>query len=82
MCSGLEERRNAIRGIAGYTKIGLEADPKMTKRLREKKIIQTPEDLGIDRAAAGRSLLAAKNVRDLVEISGGLYDPPARFRNW
>ena len=82
MCSSLEERQNAIRGVAGYTKIGLEADPKITRQLREKKIIQTPEDLGIDRAAANRSLLAAKNVKELVEISGGLYDPPARFRNW
>ena len=82
MARGLEERMAAIRGVAGYTKIGLEADPKVTKQLREKGIIQTPEDLGIDRARANRSLLAAKNVKELVEISGGLYDPPARFRNW
>jgi malonate decarboxylase alpha subunit len=27
-------------------------------------------------------LLAAKNIRELVDWSGGLYDPPARFRNW
>lgn len=82
MCTDLEERMNAIRGVAGYTDIGLEADPKITKRLREKKIVQTPEDLGIDRSRANRSLLAAKNVKELVEWSGGLYDPPARFRNW
>ena len=82
MCSSLEERQNAIRGVAGYTKIGLEANPKITRQLREKKIIQTPEDLGIDRSTANRSYLAAKNVKELVEISGGLYDPPARFRSW
>ena len=82
MCSSLEERQNAIRGVAGYTKIGLEANPKITRQLREKKIIQTPEDLGIDRSNARRSYLAAKNIKELVEISGGLYDPPARFRSW
>ncbi len=82
MCSGLEERMHAIRGIAGYTKIGMEADPKVTKLLREKGIIRTPEDLGIDRAKAGRHLLAAKNIKELMDWSGGLYNPPARFRSW
>ena len=24
----------------------------------------------------------AKSIADLVEWSGGLYDPPARFRSW
>ncbi|WP_375462759.1 malonate decarboxylase subunit alpha, partial [uncultured Methylobacterium sp.] len=31
---------------------------------------------------ADRSLLAARSIKDLVHRSGGLYDPPARFRNW
>ena len=31
---------------------------------------------------ANRQMLAAKSIRDLVEWSGGLYNPPARFRNW
>jgi hypothetical protein len=26
--------------------------------------------------------LAAKSVADLVEWSGGLYNPPAKFRSW
>ena len=26
--------------------------------------------------------LAARNMRDLVRASGGLYQPPKRFRNW
>lgn len=81
-CRGLEERMAAIRGVAGYTKVGLAAKPSETKTLREKGIIQTPEDLGIDRGRANRSLLAAKSVSELVDWSGGLYDPPARFRNW
>ena len=31
---------------------------------------------------ATRDLLAARSVKDLVRASGGLYDPPERFRNW
>ncbi|MER8124765.1 malonate decarboxylase subunit alpha, partial [Acinetobacter baumannii] len=26
--------------------------------------------------------LAAKSIKDLVRWSGGLYDPPKRFRHW
>lgn len=81
-CANLEERMAAIRGVAGYTEIGLQAKPSETKALREKGVIQTPEDLGIDRSRANRSLLAAKSIKELVDWSGGLYEPPARFRNW
>jgi malonate decarboxylase alpha subunit len=81
-CRSLEERMAAIRGIAGFTEVGLTAKPSETRALRETGIIRTPEDLEIDRMRANRSLLAAKNVSELVEWSGGLYDPPARFRNW
>ncbi|MCB2006396.1 MAG: malonate decarboxylase subunit alpha, partial [Rhodoferax sp.] len=31
---------------------------------------------------ATRNLLAARSMRDLVRASGGLYQPPRRFRNW
>lgn len=81
-CQGLEERMAAIRGIAGYTEVGLAADQEETLKLREKGIIKTPEDLDIDRSRANRSMLAAKNIKDLVDCSGGLYEPPARFVNW
>ncbi len=81
-CRSLEERMAAIRGVAGLTEVGLAAKPAETKALREKGIIKTVADLGIDVSRANRSLLAAKNIRDLVDWSGGLYDPPARFRNW
>ena len=40
------------------------------------------EDFGIDPSQATRDLLAAKNMKDLVDWSGGLYNPPAKFRNW
>jgi len=81
-CQSLEERMAAIRGVAGFTDVGLAAKAAETKALRDKGIIKTPEDLGIDRDRANRSLLAAKSVRELVDWSDGLYDPPARFRNW
>lgn len=81
-CQNLEERMAAIRGVAGFTEVGLAANPAETKALRDKGVIKTPEDLGIDRERANRSLLAARSVRELVDWSDGLYDPPARFRNW
>ncbi len=81
-CSSLEERMAAIRAVAGFTEVGLEEKPEETKALRKRGIVKTPEDLGIDLSRANRSMLAAKNVRDLVEWSGGLYHPPAKFRSW
>ncbi|PSH22643.1 malonate decarboxylase subunit alpha [Yersinia pseudotuberculosis] len=81
-CDGLEERMAAIRAVSGYTDIGMAADPAETQRLRDAGLVKTPEDLGIDRRRANRSLLAAKSIRDLVDWSKGLYNPPARFRSW
>lgn len=81
-CSSLEERMAAIRAVAGYTEIGLLENPAETKELRRKGIVRTPEDLEIDITRANRNLLAAKNIHDLVDWSGGLYHPPAKFRNW
>ena len=78
----LDERMAAIRAVAGYTEIGMAEKPEETKELRRKGVVKTPEDLDIDVSRANRSMLAAKSVRDLVKWSGGLYNPPARFRNW
>ena len=52
------------------------------ERLRARGIIRRPEDLGIEPLDADRSLLAARSIKDLVHWSGGLYEPPAKFRNW
>ena len=82
LCRSDEEREQAIRGVAGYTPVGLARDKTMVENLRDRGIIQRAEDLGIDKRDASRSLLAARNMRDLVRASGGLYDPPKRFRNW
>jgi malonate decarboxylase alpha subunit len=45
-------------------------------------LVAFPEDLGIAALQADRSLLAARSIEDLVAWSGGLYDPPAQFRDW
>lgn len=82
LCRSVEEREQAIRGIAGYTPVGLGRDRQQVDQLRERGVIRRPEDLGIDPRQATRSLLAARSVKDLVRWSGGLYDPPKRFRNW
>ena len=82
LCRDDGEREQAIRGVAGYTAVGLGRDRKRVAALRERGIIRRPEDLGIDQRDATRNLLAARSIRDLVRASGGLYRPPKRFRNW
>ena len=82
LCRTDEEREQAIRGVAGYTAIGLARDRRMVENLRDRGVIRRPADLGIDVRDATRNLLAARSMRDLVRASGGLYQPPAKFRNW
>ncbi|MFT5533581.1 MAG: malonate decarboxylase alpha subunit [Burkholderiaceae bacterium] len=82
LCRTDEEREQAIRGVAGYTPVGMARDHRMVENLRDRGIIQRAEDLGIDKRLATRDLLAAKTMKDLVRASGGLYNPPKRFRNW
>jgi len=79
---GIDERRAALAAVAGVTPIGLRAQQQKTDELRRRGIVQFPEDLGILRGDAKRSLLAARSIDDLVTWSGGLYTPPARFRSW
>jgi malonate decarboxylase alpha subunit len=82
LCRDKDEHEQAIRGVAGFTEIGRQRDRKMVEKLRERKVIQRPEDLGIDPLDADRSMLAARSIKDLVHASAGLYRPPSRFRNW
>ena len=82
LCRSDEEREQAIRGVAGYTPVGLARDHRAVENLRDRGIILRAEDMGIDKRLATRDLLAAKNMKDLVRASGGLYEPPKRFRNW
>ena len=78
----LEERKAMLAAVAGVTPIGLRSDPKQPRALRRDGLVALPEDLGVHRSEASRSLLAAKSMADLVDWSGGLYEPPARFRSW
>ena len=82
LCRSDAEREQAIRGVAGYTEVGLARDRRAVEALRQRGVIRRPEDLGIDPREATRNLLAARSIRDLVRASGGLYSPPRRFRNW
>jgi malonate decarboxylase alpha subunit len=77
---GGEERRAALAAIAGATPIGRGADPQRTASLRARGVIAYPEDLGVPRGEAQRSLLAAQSIAELIEWSGGLYRPPDHLR--
>ncbi|MDP4002173.1 malonate decarboxylase subunit alpha [Methylobacterium sp. NEAU K] len=82
LCRDADDREQAIRGVAGYTEVGRGRDRAKVEELRARGIIRRPEDLGIEPLDADRALLAAKSIKDLVHWSGGLYEPPAKFRNW
>ena len=79
---GQEERRRALAAVAGVSPVGLKAVPSETAALRKRGVVAYPEDVGVHRLDAKRSLLAARSMQDLVAWSEGLYDPPARFRSW
>jgi malonate decarboxylase alpha subunit len=79
---GIDERRKALAAVAGVSPIGLRAKPEDTAELRRKGIVAFPEDIGVQRTQANRSLLAARSMEDLVAWSGNLYQPPPRFRSW
>ena len=78
-CGSLEERRAAIRAVAGQTPVGEEEIDSETEALRKKRAVAYPEDLNIQPEMVSRDALAAKNMQDLVDISGELYRPPLKF---
>lgn len=82
LCRNAGEREQAIRGVAGFTPVGRARDRQAVKALRARGVIRRPEDLGVDPLSASRQLLAARSIEDLVTWSGGLYNPPSKFRNW
>ncbi len=82
LAENIDERRAALAAIAGVTPVGMERSEARTAALRARGVVAFPEDLGVRRGDARRSLLAATSMRDLVRWSGDLYDPPARFRSW
>ena len=78
----LADRRDALTAVAGVTPVGRSADARRTEALRRDGLVAFPEDLKVETRLANRSLLAARSVEDLVAWSGGLYDPPSKFRDW
>lgn len=80
--TSLEERRAMVAAVAGITDIGLGVDSERVAQFRREGKVAFPQDLGIQPTQAERSLLAAKSIADLVDWSGGLYEPPAKFRSW
>lgn len=78
----IEERKQALAAVAGVTPLGMESKEQDVSALRDRGIVALPEDLGIMRRQAKRSLLAAQTINDLVDWSDGLYQPPAKFRTW
>lgn len=82
MAESAQERRDMIAAVAGITDIGMSISAERVNQLRAQGKVVFPEDLGIRRTDATRSLLAAGSVSDLVEWSGGLYQPPGKFRSW
>ncbi len=78
----IDDRRAALAAIAGVTPLGMEANRSRTQALRDAGVVAFPEDLGVRRSRASRALLAARSMREIVDWSGGLYEPPKRFRSW
>jgi malonate decarboxylase alpha subunit len=79
-CRSPQEREAALRAVAGDTDFGKRQSPETTDSLRRRGLVMLPSDLGIDVATVTRDWLAAKSIDDLVTASGGLYEPPAKFR--
>ncbi|MGM0123082.1 malonate decarboxylase, alpha subunit [Enterococcus sp. AZ194] len=77
-----EEKQAAIAAIGGVTPLGMTSTKESLDELRKAGIVKLPEDLGIKRSEAKRSLLAAQTIDDLIEWSDGLYEPPMKFRTW
>lgn len=82
LCENKKEREEAIKGVSGYTPMGLSRDKKIVAALRDRGVIRYAEDLGVNKLQASRNLLAARSIKDLVHASHGLYKPPKKFRNW
>lgn len=82
LCRNATDREQAIRGVAGYTEIGRQRDKNYVEMLRQRGVIQRPQDLGLDPLDADRRYLAARSIKDIMQQSGNLYNPPSRFRNW
>lgn len=82
MAKDLAERKLLIASVAGLSVLGKQVTADQIKAFRDAGKVAYPEDLGIRRSDANRSLLAAKSVSELVKWSDGHYNPPAKFKSW
>ena len=82
LCRDEKERREAIRGVAGYTPVGLRRSIGEVGSLIARGVVQRPEHLGIHWRDASTDLLAARSIREIVKWSKGLYKPPRQFIRW
>jgi len=76
-CADPTLRRMAIAAVAGETDVGRSLDAAGLCEVKRRELVRGPTELGIDPATATRSQLAASDLQDLVDISGGLYHIPA-----
>ncbi len=63
LCRSDEEREQAIRGVAGYTAVGLARDRRMVENLRDRGVIRRPQDLGIDPSGQPQPAGRAQHAR-------------------
>ena len=78
----VEERKAALQAIAGFSEFGRGSDNENVKSLRERGVVAYPSDMGVKVTDANRKLLAAKNMQELEEWSGGLYKAPSEFKSF
>jgi malonate decarboxylase alpha subunit len=76
---GQEERRRALAAVAGVSPVGQKAVASETAALRKRGVVAYPEDIGVHRLEAKRSLLAARSMEDLAAWSGGTLQPACSF---
>jgi len=82
MAESVDERKKLIAAVAGDTPVGRTITDKEVKEFRAAGKVKFPEDLGIDPSEATRERLAAKNMKEITDWSGGLYKAPAKYKNW
>ena len=75
-----EERRELLACIAQGIELGDYAGKETIEVCRREGKVAFAEDLGIDPARAGKELLAAKSLEEIVRISKGLYEIPESLK--
>ena len=87
----MQDAKQEIQSVSGANDdlMGYDSSSKSGKAkevaMSQGQMLMRPTESNLrafDKRMATRDLLAARSVKDLVRASGGLYDPPKRFRNW